>query len=85
MIFRPIPRNLPPAPAMKVVNGFHLQALQGRSDLGTEAYHGACPAKGDPSHRYVFTIYALNMAKLPVSPGASGAKVDLDTPGVLTW
>jgi Raf kinase inhibitor-like YbhB/YbcL family protein len=50
-------------------------ALQGRSDLGTEAYHGACPAKGDPSHRYVFTIYALNIATLPVSPGASGAMV----------
>jgi Raf kinase inhibitor-like YbhB/YbcL family protein len=50
-------------------------ALQGRSDLGTQAYHGACPAKGDPSHRYVFTIYALNTAKLPVSPGASGAMV----------
>jgi Raf kinase inhibitor-like YbhB/YbcL family protein len=50
-------------------------ALQGRSDLGTEAYHGACPAKGDPPHRYVFTIYALKIAKLPVSPGASGAMV----------
>jgi Raf kinase inhibitor-like YbhB/YbcL family protein len=50
-------------------------ALQGRTDLGTDAYHGPCPAKGDPPHRYVFTIYALNVAKLPVSPDASGAMV----------
>jgi Raf kinase inhibitor-like YbhB/YbcL family protein len=56
-------------------NGLPSPALQGRSDLGTMAYHGACPAKGDPPHRYVFTIYALKIAKLPVSPGASGAMV----------
>ena len=33
--------------------------IQGRSDLGNAAYHGPCPAKGDPPHRYLFTIYAL--------------------------
>jgi len=48
---------------------------QGRTDLGTDAYHGPCPAKGDPPHRYVFTVYALNVAKLPVAPEASGAMV----------
>jgi Raf kinase inhibitor-like YbhB/YbcL family protein len=50
-------------------------ALQGRSDLGEDAYHGPCPAKGDPPHRYVFTIYALNVAKLPVPADSSGAMV----------
>jgi Raf kinase inhibitor-like YbhB/YbcL family protein len=49
--------------------------LQGRSDLGEDAYHGPCPAKGDPPHRYVFTIYALNVAKLPVPADSSGAMV----------
>jgi Raf kinase inhibitor-like YbhB/YbcL family protein len=49
--------------------------LQGRTDLGTAAYHGPCPAKGDPPHRYVFTIYALSVAKLPVAAEASGAMV----------
>ncbi len=49
--------------------------LQGRTDLGTSEYHGPCPAKGDPKHRYVFTIYALSVAKLPVEAGASGAMV----------
>jgi Raf kinase inhibitor-like YbhB/YbcL family protein len=50
-------------------------ALQGRTDLGEDAYHGPCPAKGDPPHRYVFTVYALNVAKLPVAADSSGAMV----------
>jgi quinohemoprotein ethanol dehydrogenase len=50
-------------------------ALQGRTDLGTRAYHGPCPDKGDAPHRYVFTIYALDVAKLSVPPDSSGAMV----------
>ena len=50
-------------------------ALEGRTDLGEDAYHGPCPAKGDPPHRYVFTVYALNVAKLPVPPDSSGGMV----------
>ena len=50
-------------------------ALQGRTDLGNDAYHGPCPAKGDPPHRYTFTIYALNVAKLPIPAESSGAMV----------
>ena len=48
---------------------------QGRSDLGEDAYHGPCPAQGDPPHRYTFTIYALNVSKLAVPPDSSGAMV----------
>jgi hypothetical protein len=51
------------------------ETQQGRTDLGTDAYHGPCPAKGDPPHRYVFTVYAVNVAKLPVAPESSGAMV----------
>jgi Raf kinase inhibitor-like YbhB/YbcL family protein len=50
-------------------------SIQGRSDLGEDAYHGPCPAKGDPPHRYVFTVYALSVAKLPVPADSSGAMV----------
>jgi Raf kinase inhibitor-like YbhB/YbcL family protein len=50
-------------------------AQQGRSDLGEDAYHGPCPAAGDPPHRYVFTLYALDVAKLPVTPESSGGMV----------
>jgi Raf kinase inhibitor-like YbhB/YbcL family protein len=51
------------------------EALQGRTDLGTDEYHGPCPAKGDPPHRYVFTVYAVNVDKLPVPAESSGAMV----------
>jgi Raf kinase inhibitor-like YbhB/YbcL family protein len=50
-------------------------ALQGRTDLGTDAYHGPCPDKGDAPHRYVFTLYALNVAALRVPSDPSGAMV----------
>ena len=50
-------------------------ALQGRSDLGENAYHGPCPARGDPPHRYTFTIYALDVAKLPGPADSSGGMV----------
>lgn len=50
---------------------------QGRTDLGTKAYHGPCPSPGNSPHHYVFTIYALKVAKLPVPSHASGAMVTL--------
>jgi Raf kinase inhibitor-like YbhB/YbcL family protein len=49
--------------------------IQGRTDFGNDAYDGPCPDKGDGPHRYVITIYALKVAKLPVSREASGAMV----------
>jgi Raf kinase inhibitor-like YbhB/YbcL family protein len=55
------------------------ETRQGRTDLGEDAYHGPCPAKGDPPHRYVFTIYALNVAKLDVPADSSGAMVTSTT------
>jgi Raf kinase inhibitor-like YbhB/YbcL family protein len=48
---------------------------QGRTDLGNDAYHGPCPDKGDPPHRYTFTIYALSVDKLDVPADSSGAMV----------
>jgi Raf kinase inhibitor-like YbhB/YbcL family protein len=48
---------------------------QGRTDLGNQAYHGPCPDKGDKPHRYTFTVYAVDVAKLPVDDGSSGAMV----------
>ena len=49
--------------------------MQGRTDLGNDAYHGPCPDKGDPPHRYRFTVYALSVDKLDVPPDSSGAMV----------
>jgi Raf kinase inhibitor-like YbhB/YbcL family protein len=49
--------------------------MQGRTDLGNDAYHGPCPDKGDPPHRYTFTVYALSVEKLDVPLDSSGAMV----------
>ena len=49
--------------------------MQGHTDLGNDAYHGPCPDKGDPPHRYTFTIYALSVDKLDVPADSSGAMV----------
>jgi len=48
---------------------------QGRTDLGNDAYHGPCPDKGEPPHRYTFTVYALSVEKVDVPPDSSGAMV----------
>ena len=50
-------------------------AMQGRTDLGTDAYHGPCPDKGERPHRYTFTVYALSVEKLDVPADSSGAMV----------
>jgi Raf kinase inhibitor-like YbhB/YbcL family protein len=50
-------------------------SIQGRSELGENAYHGPCPAAGDSPHRYMFMIYALDVDHLPVAANSSGAMV----------
>jgi Raf kinase inhibitor-like YbhB/YbcL family protein len=49
--------------------------MQGRTDLGNDAYHGPCPDKGQAPHHYTFTIYALSVPKLDVPADSSGAMV----------
>ena len=40
-------------------------AMQARSDYGKPGYGGPCPPAGDRPHRYVVTVYALKVDKLP--------------------
>ena len=49
-------------------------ARQTRTDFGASGYGGPCPPPGTP-HRYVFSVYALDIAKMEVPDDASGALV----------
>ena len=46
----------------------------GYCDFGVAAYCGPCPPKGDRAHRYIFTVYALDVPKIEgASNGTTGA------------
>lgn len=47
-------------------------AVQTRTDFGSSGYGGAAPPKGE-SHRYIFTVYAIDVDALEVDESASGA------------
>jgi Raf kinase inhibitor-like YbhB/YbcL family protein len=44
--------------------------ISGTNDFGKLGYGGPCPPKGHGPHRYFFRLFALDMAALPLKPGA---------------
>ncbi len=50
-------------------------AVQSVTDFGKPGFGGACPPQGDRAHRYIFTVYALDVPSLPLGPDASPALV----------
>lgn len=50
-------------------------AVQLRNDFGTFGYGGACPPAGAPPHRYVITLWALDVERLPFDRNAKAAEV----------
>ncbi|QLA15130.1 YbhB/YbcL family Raf kinase inhibitor-like protein [Desulfolutivibrio sulfoxidireducens] len=49
--------------------------VQSKTDFGKPGFGGACPPVGDKPHRYVFTVYALDVARLDLPADASAAMV----------
>lgn len=45
----------------------------GITDFGTKGYGGPCPPPGDPPHKYIFTVHALDVEKLEVPANATAA------------
>jgi Raf kinase inhibitor-like YbhB/YbcL family protein len=70
-----------PATATGLPGGIGIQstlpagAKQGRNDYGEHAFGGACPPPGDRPHHYIFTVYALKIAKINVPEDASPALI----------
>lgn len=48
-------------------------AVEGRTDFGAPGFGGACPPEEAAPHHYVFTLYAMPEALLPLDGAASGA------------
>jgi hypothetical protein len=60
-------------------------AFSVRNDYGTKDFGGAAPPPGDPAHRYVFAVHALDTDKLgidsDVSPAVAGFNLRFHTIG----
>lgn len=50
-------------------------SVQSVTDFGTPGFGGPCPPIGDKPHRYIFTIYALDVPKIDLDEKASPALV----------
>jgi Raf kinase inhibitor-like YbhB/YbcL family protein len=50
-------------------------AVQNLTDFGIHGYGGPCPPKGAKAHRYIFTVYALDVPKFELPAEASPAMV----------
>lgn len=50
-------------------------SIQGKTDYGTNVFGGACPPAGDKPHRYILTVWALDVEKLPITTQMSAAMI----------
>lgn len=53
--------------------GLPAGAVEGRTDYGPAGFGGAAPPPGHGPHRYIFTVFAVDVEKLDVTPDNSGA------------
>jgi Raf kinase inhibitor-like YbhB/YbcL family protein len=64
--------DIPPQTRAIGPGGVPAPAREGTNDFGIVGYGGPCPPPGPP-HRYVFTLYALAILRLPGGTPSGGA------------
>lgn len=64
--------NIPPETPRIACASLPVDCVEGKNTAGQAAYAGPCPPSG--THRYIFTLYALD-AKLELEAGASKDKL----------
>ncbi|NML49882.1 YbhB/YbcL family Raf kinase inhibitor-like protein [Streptomyces sp. R302] len=77
--------ELPAGAGTGSFEGLPAGAVHARNDYGSKDFGGAAPPAGDPAHRYVFTVYAVDTEKLgpdaDTSPAAVGFNLRFHTLG----
>ena len=68
-----IPADVTELKAGASSDGLPKGAVEGRTDYGAPGFGGAAPPPGHGPHRYIFTVFAVDVEKLDVTPDNSGA------------
>jgi Raf kinase inhibitor-like YbhB/YbcL family protein len=69
-----IPADVTSLPMGAGTDGSPAGGTSGYTDYGISSYGGPCPPAGDAAHRYIFTVYALDVPTLDgLGAGTTGA------------
>ena len=71
-----IPARVTSLEEKAATKGLPVGLVQGYTDYGASHWGGPCPPPGDPHHRYIFTVYALDIPSIEgAGPSMGGARL----------